>query len=82
MASLTIRNLDEETKARLRIRAAYRKRSMEDEARNILRAALAEEAATPRDLAEAISQRFRPLGGAELRRPPREPIREPPRPGR
>ena len=82
MASLTIRNLDEETKTRLRIRAAHRKRSMEDEARNILRAALAEDAATPRDLAQAISQRFRPLGGAELRLPAREPVREPPRPGR
>ena len=71
MASLTIRNLDEETKVRLRIRAAHRKRSMEDEARNILRAALAEDAATPHDLAEAIRQRFRPLGGVELRLPAR-----------
>ena len=43
MASITIRNLDEQTKARLRVRAAHLKRSMEDEARNILRAALAEE---------------------------------------
>ncbi len=37
MASLTIRQLDEETKARLRLQAARNGRSMEDEARTILR---------------------------------------------
>lgn len=81
MASLTIRNLDEQTKARLRVRAAHRQRSMEDEARHILRAALAEEASTPGNLAEAIQRRFRPLGGVALAVPAREPMREPPRPG-
>ena len=80
MASITIRNLDEQTKARLRVRAAHRKRSMEDEARNILRAALAEDAGTTRNLAEAIRRRFRPLGGVVLSLPPREPLREPPKP--
>jgi plasmid stability protein len=82
MASITIRNLDEQTKARLRVRAAHRNRSMEDEARNILRAALAKETATPRNLAEAIRLRFQPLGGTELRLPVREPMREPPKPGK
>ncbi len=82
MASITIRNLDEQTKARLRVRAAHRQRSMEDEARNILRATLAEEAATPRNLAEAIRRRFQPLGGVELRLPVRQPMREPPKPGK
>ena len=82
MASITIRKLDEQTKARLRVRAAHRKRSMEDEARNILRAALAEETATPRNLAEAVRRRFRPLGGVELRLPLREPMREPPKPAK
>ena len=81
MASITIRNLDERTKTRLRVRAAHRKRSMEEEARNILRAALAEDAATPVNLAEAIRRRFRPLGGVELRLAARQPMREPPRPG-
>ena len=37
MASLTIRQLDDATKARLRMRAAQNGRSMEDEARTILR---------------------------------------------
>lgn len=38
MASLTIRNLEDETKNELRLRAARRGASMEDEARSILRA--------------------------------------------
>ena len=80
MASITIRNLDEKTKSRLRIRAAHNKRSMEEEARNILRAALARKAPTPRNLAEAIRRRFEPLGGVELQLPPREPMRAPPEP--
>jgi phosphopantothenoylcysteine decarboxylase/phosphopantothenate--cysteine ligase len=41
MASLTIRQLDDATKARLRLRAAQNGRSMEDEARTILRQAAA-----------------------------------------
>ena len=82
MASITIRNLDEQTKAKLRVRAAHHKRSMEDEARNILRTALTEGTATPRNLAEAISKHFQPLGGVDLRVPPREPMREPPKPSK
>ena len=82
MASITIRNLDAQTKARLRVRAAHRQRSMEEEARTILRTALAEADAAPGDLAEAIGARFRPLGGVELVLPTREPMREPPLPGR
>ena len=69
MASITIRNLDEETKNRLRIRAAHRGRSMEDEARSILREALARESTTPRDLATAIGKRFKSFGGVELELP-------------
>jgi plasmid stability protein len=82
MASITIRKLDAHTKARLRVRAAHRQRSMEEEARNILRAALAEKDATPRDLASAIAARFRPLGGVSLRLPGREAMREPPPAGK
>ena len=43
MASLTIRNLEEPLKARLRIRAATNGRSMADEARLLLSAALSHE---------------------------------------
>ena len=38
MASLTIRNLEDDTKKELRLRAARRGASMEEEARSILRA--------------------------------------------
>lgn len=82
MASITIRNLDPNTKARLRVRAAHRQHSMEEEARNILRTALAQTDASPRDLAAAIGARFRPLGGVELALPVREPMREPPPAGK
>jgi antitoxin FitA len=41
MATVTIRNLDDGTKQALRIRAATRGASMEDEARSILRAVVA-----------------------------------------
>ena len=78
MASITIRNLDDQTKDRLRVRAAHRRRSMEDEARNILREALAQDSRSPANLAKAIAERFKPLGGVELDLPPRDPMREPP----
>jgi antitoxin FitA len=78
MASITIRNLDDETKNRLRIRAAHRRRSMEDEARNILRETLARDSTPPGNLAKAIAKRFKPLGGVDLDLPVREEIREPP----
>jgi plasmid stability protein len=81
-ASITIRDLDEGTKERLRLRAARHKRSMEEEARNILRAAVAETETAETSLAAAIRRRFRPLGGVELRLASREPIREPPEPDR
>jgi antitoxin FitA len=82
VASITIRNLDEATKARLRVRAAHRKRSMEEEARHILRESLAQDAGTPDNLAAAIGRRFRPLGGVDLRLAARDPMREPPKPGK
>lgn len=77
MAVMTIRNIDEAIKTRLRIRAAQHGRSMEEEARDILRAALSLEEGPPPDLGGAIRARFSALGGVELEAPPREPIREP-----
>jgi plasmid stability protein len=78
MASITIRNLDEPLKARLRIQAAVHGRSMEDEARDILRTALNKQPRPPANLAAAIRARFAPLGGVELPEMPRDPMREPP----
>ena len=43
MASITIRNLEETTKRKLKVRAAINGRSMEQEAREILKSALGED---------------------------------------
>ena len=77
MASITIRHLDDEVKTRLRVRAAANGRSMEEEARIILRGAVGREA-EPENLANFIRECFEPLGGVELQLPSREPMREPP----
>ncbi len=77
MASITIRNLDEALKRKLRMRAAHRNHSMEDEARDILRSALAHEPQIG-NLADTIRKRIEPLGGIELSLPPRGPMPEPP----
>ena len=79
MASITIRDLDDRTKERLRVRAARRQRSMEEEARHTLREAVAVEAVPVDDLAAAIQRRFAALGGVELEVAVREPIRPPPK---
>src|SRR5882724_8725498 len=78
MATLTIRDLDETLKRSLRIRAASRNRSMEEEARQILRAALLETPAPTGDLASRIRARFAGLGDVELPLAEREPMRAPP----
>ena len=77
MASITIRNLEEATKRKLKIRAAINGRSMEQEAREILKGALRTSDKTPVNIVEAIRRRFAPLGGVELEPLPREPIRDP-----
>jgi plasmid stability protein len=78
MASITIRNLDDTVKTRLRIQAATHGKSMEDEARDILAAAVNREPPVPANLAATIRARFAPLGGLDLPELPREPMREPP----
>ncbi len=75
MASITIRNLDDDVKARLRVRAAEHHRSMEEEARLVLREAV-ELKKAPRNLADAIRARIAPLGGIDLELPSRVPMRE------
>lgn len=77
MAAMTIRNIDDVIKKRLRVRAAINGRSMEDEARDILRSALSTDDPRPRNLAQAIHERFGALGGVDLPAAPREPIRQP-----
>jgi plasmid stability protein len=77
MASMTIRDLDERLKARLRVQAAQHGRSMEDEARDILRTALSTEPSRIGTLVDSIRARIEPLGGVELEIAPREAMREP-----
>ncbi len=78
MASITIRNLDDDVKTRLRVRAANNHRSLEEEVRIILRAAVNDGRAGHRDLATFTRECFASLGGVELELPPRSPMREPP----
>ena len=79
MANITIRNLDDGVKTRLRIRAAGNGRSMEEEARVILAEAVDREPSPVKGLGTALHELFKPLGGVELELPPREPMREPPK---
>ena len=76
MATLTIRKLDEKTKARLRVRAAHHGRSMEEEAREILKIGVATSEREP-NLAESIRALFEPLGGVDLPEFPDEPAGDP-----
>ncbi len=77
MASITIRDLDERLKGRLRVQAAQHGRSMEEEARDILRAALSLGRSRTESLVDSIRARIEPFGGVELEIPGREDIREP-----
>ncbi len=78
MASITIRNLEDDVKSRLRVRAASHGRSMEEEARLILREAVGRKPSS-RNLASIVRAHFGPSRGVDLELPSREPIREPPR---
>lgn len=81
MSTLTIRNLEDPLKSRLRMRAAAFNRSMEEEARQILRKALQEPNLPVEDLGARIRARFAALGDIQLPAAPREPVRVPPAPG-
>ncbi|MGH3312292.1 MAG: FitA-like ribbon-helix-helix domain-containing protein [Streptomyces sp.] len=71
MATLTVRGLDDETRARLRIRAAQHGRSMEAEVRAILHDLLMP-APPARGLGSHIHARFAAIGGGELEPPARD----------
>lgn len=70
MAAVSVRDLDDGVKERLRIRAAGNGRSMEAEIRAILVAAVNEPEQTE-GLFTSIVDRFGALGGAELDLPQR-----------
>ncbi len=71
MGALSIRNLDDSVKEKLRIRAASHGKSMEAEIRSILNDAVnAPQAST--NLGLALVERFGALGGIELDLPVRK----------
>jgi plasmid stability protein len=71
MAALSIRDLDDSVKDKLRLRAARHGRSMEAEIRLILTAAATEEDGPRTDLFSALTERFAQLGGVDLDVPAR-----------
>ena len=78
MNSLTVRHIDEDLMARLRARAAVHGKSIEDEARDILEAAVSADDLPATTLYEAIRKHVEPWGGFDLPDIPREAMREPP----
>ena len=70
LSALSIRNLDDEVKERLRVRAARHGRSMEAEVRAILTNAVTEPREAP-SMFQVLMDRFGKLGGVELELPPR-----------
>jgi len=75
MAALSIRDLDDQVRERLRVRAAEHGRSMEAEVRAILADAVAEPT-EPRGLLGTLLDRVGEVGGVELDLPARStPVR-------
>jgi plasmid stability protein len=70
MAAVSIRNLDDTVRERLRVRAAAHGRSMEAEMRAILVEAV-REPSDEKGLLEALADRFGELGGVDLDLPSR-----------
>ena len=70
MAALSIRDLDDDVRDRLRVRAARNGRSMEAEARAILADAVREPGESE-GLFATLIERFAELGGVDLELPPR-----------
>jgi antitoxin FitA len=69
LATLTIRNLEDEVRDKLRIRAAHGGRSMEDEVRSILRAAVT--GGAPLEVWQVSRELFANESGVELATPDR-----------
>lgn len=79
MTSLTIRDIEPEMKDALRRVAAAHGRSIQDEARSILRAALKPPPpASEQSLYAQIRAIVEPIGGIDLELPPRDTGWEPP----
>lgn len=77
MASITIRNLDESLKAKLRLQSAQHGCSMEAEVRDILQKVLSPSIA-PSNFAERVHKHFALLHLESLHIPERQSVRTPP----
>lgn len=66
MAAISVRDLDDEVAARLKVLAAQHGRSIEAEARAILTAAVAAAEDERPNLAQAVQERFVTVGGVDL----------------
>jgi antitoxin FitA len=79
MASMTIRNLPDETKRLIRLRAAGNGRSMEEEVRELLVRDFKPKTTAKSEVSwvQQIVASFQEIGGADLELPPREPMRDP-----
>jgi len=82
MSSLLIRHVDDALRTQLKARARAHHRSLEEEAHETLRTAIARDAsvAPKADIVDLFTQFFGPENGVELELPPRsaEPDRKPP----
>lgn len=76
MATITVRNLNEETKKKIRLLAARHGHSMEEEVRRILDRTVNQDEDT--GLGTFISEQFKEIGGVELEIHPRSPVRAAP----
>jgi plasmid stability protein len=78
MAMLTIRNIDESLKAKLKVMAARAGVSMEEQTRRIIRDAVLVKSNHKKGLGSRIHQRFLDLDGIDLDIPARSPSRQAP----
>jgi antitoxin FitA len=70
MVQITIRNVDEAVRLKLKVRAAAKGRSLEAELRDIITRAATEKPVVE-NVAQSIRKRFQSIGGVELDLPKR-----------
>ena len=78
MNSITIDDLDDDIMTYLRERATEHQCSVEDEVRAIISSVVHIRLSGPRNLAEFTRECFEPIGGVELKIPPRGSMNDPP----
>jgi plasmid stability protein len=72
MSTITVRNIDDEIKAKLRVRAARNGRSMEAEVRDIIAAAVGGPTPPEKGLGTWLHEQLANVGYVDLELPPRD----------